>query len=234
MTLSLRELKEYLITKGGYTITPSHNQLADLKALVDNMMDIRNEAPPSTGSGHYSGTNCIGHQAITDYKLSLGDINSLDIKGCSCNIVYDKTAYCSSRTYHCSCNNNVPTCTCNGRTATTCDCQSRTSEDRCYAYFYNFGNSDCKTVWSTCGAVYVSTYPCDCNNRTKSETSCPTNSIAAGCGCYSRTNAPTCDCDSRTPDPCDCQGRTSSCGSRSTTSCTCNGRCACDAEKRFG
>jgi hypothetical protein len=47
MTLSLRELKEYLIAKEGYTIQPNHSQLADLKELVDGMINVRNEPPPS-------------------------------------------------------------------------------------------------------------------------------------------------------------------------------------------
>lgn len=204
MTLSLRELKEYLIAKEGYTISPSHSQLADLKALVEDMMNVRSESPPSYGSGYYSGTNCIGHQNISDFKLSLGDINALDIKGCSCNTVNDKTAYCRSRTYTCSCNSNIPTCTCNSRTAVTCDCQDRTSS--CRNYF-------------KCEGDYGGT-SCFCQDR-----------VSTGCSCDGYQT--TCTCNSRTPEPCNCQNRTSSCGSRNTTSCTCNGRCACNAEKRF-
>ena len=203
MGLSLRELKEQLIAKQGYTITPNHNQLSDLKELVDDMMNVRSESPPSSGSGYYSGTNCIGHIIPTEYNLSLGDIADLDIKGCSCHTVNDTTAYCRSRTYSCSCNSNTPTCNCNSRTATTCNCQSRI--EMCGSH------GPCNSVSDTM---------CFCKSRTDE-------------GCWVHGHSPACTCNTRTSDPCECVSRTSSCGSRNTTSCTCNGRCACNSEKRF-
>lgn len=210
MGLSLKELKEELIAKEGYTITPNHNQLADLKALVDDMMNVRSESPPSSGSGYYSGTTCSGHVHHSGYKLSLGDINALDIKSCSCNSVKDTTAYCRSRTYYCSCNSNVPTCDCNVRTGGSCSCKSRTSQPTCDSHFTG----------------------CDCQNRGLYGDSC-TCDVLEECYCRSRTSQNTCDCNTRTGYTCYCQSRTSSCGSRDTTSCTCNGRCACNSEKRF-
>lgn len=188
MGLSLRELKDYLIEKGGYTITPSHNQLTDLKILVDDMMNVRSENPPSTGSGSYSGTNCIGHTIQSGYKLSLGDINALDIKGCSCHTVNDTTAYCRSRTYSCSCNSNAPTCTCNGRTVITCDCRVRTAICSC-----NQRNA----MEGTCPNVIVNDTIweevwCSCDTRTSSP-----------CNCQGRTSS----CGSRSTTSCTCNGR---------------------------
>ena len=205
MGLSLRELKEELMAKQGYTITPHHNQLSDLKALVDDMVNVRSQNPPSSGSGSYSGVTCSGHTAPGEYNLSLGDISNLDIKGCSCHTVKDTTAYCRSRTYTCSCNSNTPTCTCNSRTPVSCDCQNRSSICSCHAG--NVGGCRCQ----------ARTTSCECENRI----GCMSNYITS------------CTCNSRTPEPCNCQSRTSSCGSRNTTSCTCNGRCACNSEKRF-
>lgn len=223
MVLSLRELKEYLIAKEGYTINPNHSQLADLKALVNDMMAVRNEAPPSSGSGYYSGTNCIGHQNISDFKLSLGDIAAIDIKRCVCNTVDDKTAYCRSRTYYCSCNSNTPTCTCNSRTPASCDCENRTYSCACVTNF-----EACTGVVVHCPCNYQNSDNCSCNNNATVTCDCRSRTK---CGCQAAVG--TCSCKSRTPESCDCQTRTSSCGSRSTTSCTCNGRCACNAEKRF-
>lgn len=226
MTLSLRELKEYLIAKEGYTINPNHNQLADLKELVNDMINVRNESPPSSGPGSYSGTTCNGHQNIESYSLSLGDIKALDIKGCSCNAVENKTAYCESRTYICSCNSNTPACECNTRTYTcscnsnspTCTCNSRTTTCDCYS---RWGEGD--NLHEEIGGKLV----CICKTRTAQPT-CTCN-MRYGCDCEYRTSS----CGSRNTSDVQCGSRTSSCGSRDTTSCTCNGRCACNTEKRF-
>lgn len=258
MGLSLRELKEQLIAKQGYTITPAHNQLNDLKVLVDDMMNVRSASPPSSGSGSYSGTNCVGHLQ-SDYKLSLGDISGLDIKGCSCHTVKDITGYCTGRTYSCSCNSNTPACTCytrtyscscnsnfpvctcNGRTVTTCDCKSRTSSPDCSARncscYINYTNACQCNIFDTDSCVCVSRtvgdggsqYSCSCRART-AETSCTCNGrTGEPCDCQSRTAS----CGSRNQSDVTCGSRTADCGSRNTTSCTCNGRCACNSEKRF-
>ena len=85
MTLSLRELKEYLINKQGYTTTPKHSQLNDLIDLLNNMYNFRNQPEPGTGSGYYSGVTCTGHTG-TSYEgdISLGDINAkaVSVKPC--------------------------------------------------------------------------------------------------------------------------------------------------------
>lgn len=177
MSLSLKELKEQLVSKGGYTITPKYSQLDDLRTLIDNMMAVRNEASPSTGSGYYSGTNCIGHQPIIDFDLSLGDFNSIDIKGCSCDSVDDRKAYCRSRTYYCSCNSNTPTCQCNSRTPTSCTCQNRVA---------------CDCVWAAPDGTGTSLPTCGCNSRT-----------SESCSCLSRTSS----CGSRNSTSCSCNGR---------------------------
>lgn len=191
MGLSLRELKEELIAKGGYTITPNHSQLADLKSLVDDMLNVRSGSPPGSGSGYRSGTTCNGHQAINDYELSLGNIGDLDIKGCSCNSVNDTTAYCRSRTYTCSCNSNTPTCTCNGRTSSSCDCQNRINWPQC-----SCNSRTCSLVGNTgnvCECVSRFTeYGCTCNSRT-----------SESCNCQSRTSS----CGSRNTTSCTCNGR---------------------------
>lgn len=248
MSLSLRELKEYLKNKGGYSIEPNHNQLKDLRDLVDDMMEQRSGTPPSTGSGSYSGITCIGHTPVGDYNLSLGDINTLDIKGCSCNEVNDTTGYCTGRTYtptcicdvdtYCNCRSrtSASTCECNTRTG-TCECQSRGTACEChgrikpctcvsrtlaYTCICNdrTGTCDCqvRTYADRCAGVVW----CDCFSRTGS---CTCNTRTA-CDCQSRTYASTCYCNYRT-GTCNCVSRTY------TSTCTCNGRCACNAENRF-
>lgn len=239
MGLSLKELKEYLVAKQGYTITPNHSQLMDLKLLVDDMMSVRSESSPGTGSGYNSGTKCIGHQVVTDYKVSLGDIKSLNIKSCSCHQVNDTTAYCDSRTYTCSCNSNIPLCDCNLRTG-SCSCNSNTPLCNCNARTAIY--CDCQSRWAEgaceCDSDHCGDEGCTCDGRQRG-CSCRSRTASDICNCYSRT-ADYCDCQSRiyscgtvSPSECTCVSRTSACGSRDTISCTCNGRCACNSEKRF-
>lgn len=75
MRLSLAKLKDFLLTKGGYTIVAKNTQLQDLTTLVTDMITERNKPPPGQGEGDYSGTTCIGHTNINPYRLSLITLN---------------------------------------------------------------------------------------------------------------------------------------------------------------
>ncbi len=237
MGLSLRELKDTLISKGGYTITPAYTQLADLKSLVDNMMAVRSGAAPGSGSGSYSGITCTGHQNVGNYSLSLGDINALNIKGCSCDSVTNTTGYCTSRTggNSCSCDDRTGSCDCVSRTSNpictcnlnaTCTCQNRTGHDVCGCDYDTCqcqmrtknGEEDCQCYSRTESCICEDVYApiCTCN-------------LNATCTCQNRTAESVCSCNVRASGSgfCDCESRTAS------GACQCNGRCACNTEKRF-
>lgn len=185
MSLSLRELKEYLKSKGGYSTEPNHSQLQDLKSLVDDMMEQRSGTPPSSGSGSYSGVTCTEHMPVGDYNLSLGDINTLDIKGCSCNEVNDTTGYCTGRTYR-------PTCSCN--VDTYCDCESRTYASACICNSRTPEMCECQSRTGTCTCDMRTA--CDCKTRTAAAT-CTCNTRGGTCDCQSRTYTSTCTCNGR-------------------------------------
>ena len=259
MKLSYKELKDILISKGGYTINANHNQLNDLKMLLEDMNQVRNGTKPGTGTDDYSGTNCNGHINKFQYneKLSLGDMYDVisNIKSEVCPSVKNSTCGCVSRS-------STPVCQCNTRTA--CDCQSRTySTTDCTS---NVG-SQCPSRTScscnsnvpmcTCNARTASS--CDCQSRTRvRETKCTCMNRDGSCSCQvvsyppekpncskvtigqiphcicdvlSSTIEPACICDSRTSEPCSCQSRTSSCGTVQL-SCQCNTRTACDCQSR--
>lgn len=206
--LSLRQLKEKLIEKKGYTAEPKHSQLQDLKELVNDMISYRSR----------SGVQCSGHIA-RDFEepLSLGNIEdfSNDIKPQICASHVERVCNCRSRS-GCSCNSYTSSCTCNSRTPTSCDCQSRTYQDKCSGYIdqcscdYDYNGND-----STTGGF------CSCESRTSS------------CTCNNRTLVQPCSCNYRTGSECNCQSRTSSCG-YNTSSCSCNSRCSCDTVETYG
>lgn len=167
MGKSLRELKERLMALGGRTIEPNHRDFQDLKTLITDMMSVRNNPPPSSGSGYYSGTVCSTHSDVGSYALSESDIDDLVISGCSCDSVNDRTPYCSSRT----------TCLCHSRTSSSCSCHSRTA---C--------TCDGRTTYScTC---YDRT-ACTCN----SETTCTCQNRTSSVACTSRYSATNKSCE---------------------------------------
>lgn len=222
MDLSLRGLKEYLIAKQGYDITPGHSQLNDLKELINDMYRVRSE---NTCPAH-SGT------AYTGY-LSLGDIYSAaqQLYPCACYAQKVAVCDCKSRTGgdSCSCDLRTATCDCRNRTGESycdcdargvCDCQMRRFScayyGPCYSYWWDYrdGSSGCscrdRSV-DDCSA-YIVTESCSCEAR-------------GVCSCENRIGEPNCDCDAR--GVCNCQTRTPA------DICVCDGRCSCNVENRF-
>ena len=165
MNLSLRGLKEYLIEKEGYSITPEHNHLQNLKSLLDDMYDYRSQ---NTCTSHV-GTEYIG-------ELSLGDMYSAgsNLTNCTCNINTGTTCNCVSRSSTSTCTCNVDTycdcrsrtyaaaCTCHARTrsAGICDCVTRTGISSCYCYFRT---GSCSCVSRTSLAKCTCNGRCSCN-----------------------------------------------------------------------
>ena len=226
MDLSLRGLKEYLIAKQGYDITPGHSQLNDLRDLINDMYRVRSE---NTCPAH-SGTSYTGY-------LSLGDIYAAaqQLYPCACYSQKATVCDCRSRT-------GGDSCSCDLRTA-TCDCRNRTSVDNCNCdargvcdcrqrrYSCGFYGS-CEAYWRCVEYDGGSGYDCLCVNRTWDDScsaymvtdacACETRGV---CSCVNRTGEPKCDCDTR--GVCNCQTRTPA------NICLCDGRCSCNVENRF-
>lgn len=252
MPLSLSELKEYLITKEGYDISPRASSLDDLKQLLNNMYQVRNQ------------NTCVSHIG-TSYEgsLSLGDMYDVgqSLKPCSCNSYKHIVCSCQSRTAtstcvcndratgsgFCNCENRtyLSTCTCNVRTNTVCNCQSRTHEPSCTLKERHLEGPPSKACVSDVWCVTNTRAVCSCENRTAGLVD--HNSLVLYCNCYTRTAVEACDCNGRTNPDCDCRIRVGqshcTCNDRTgvcnceariyTSTCNCNGRCSCDVEKRF-
>ena len=218
--ISLRGVKEKAESKQGYTVTPQHRHLQDLKNLLDDLYSVRAGAhcPSHTGS-EYTGNLSVGdmNQALDneiapcschERKQTVCDcVNRTGIAACDCN-VRTGPCNCQSRTSaaSCSCNLRGGACSCDTRTNAgggSCWCQSRGSVDESCNYC---------SCWYNCACNVH--YYCDCQSRTSQ------------CFCQSRTSAATCSCDVRTSS-CVCASRTS------TPTCDCDGRCSCDTVKEF-
>ncbi len=235
MPLSLKQLKEYLLSKGGFTGTHHHNELNDLKNLLNNLYEYRDQSPPSTSSGDNSGVTCNTHiqgNRYHDYKdtLSLQDINEAPITTCSCHSYLDKTCHCVVVEDECFC---VSRAACDCVSRATCDCVSRTNcncVSRTCACQSRHG-VECNDVHKPCYCQIRLANSCRCNSRT----ACACNvretclSNDSPCACLTRT---ICDCDTRTI--CNCVSRdTCNCHGREWYECDCHGRCSCNAEDRF-
>lgn len=252
--LSLRQLKEKLIEKG-YTVEPKHSQLQDLKELVNDMINYRNN----------SRIQCNGHiNQDFNNSLSIGDINKFsdNIKPQTCLSHAERVCTCRSRT-SCSCNSNTPICQCNYRTGTcscnsytstcycnyrtseSCDCQNRYSSTSCVGLTDRTGNTNC-LGYARCSSNEGRYYEdCSCFSRD----ACSSKSYVT-CTCQFQTTRPKCECDSRTPSTCNCQLRYESCGTVTISdsqcpsrtgscgtvlgSCNCNTRCSCDTVETYG
>gem|GEM_PF-1815646 len=230
MDLSLRGLKEYLIAKQGYSITPGHSQLNDLRDLINDMYRVRSE---NTCPAH-SGTSYTGY-------LSLGDIYAAaqQLYPCACYSQKVTVCDCRSRT-------GGDSCSCDLRTA-TCDCRNRTSVDNCTCDGRGTG-CDCRlrryscAYYGTCDSYWwCGEYSreddgpidgCLCVDRSIHDScyayivteacACETRGV---CSCVNRVGEPNCDCDTR--GVCNCQNRTPA------NICLCDGRCSCNVENRF-
>ena len=167
MDLSLRSLKEYLMTKEGHGITPQHNHLNDLKNLLNDMYAVR------------SASTCVQHVG-TSYTggLSIGEMydKGKELTQCTCNINTDLTCDCHSRIY-------LPTCACN--VDTYCNCQNREPEPVCGCNVDAYCDCHGRTGEATC-TCHSRTPSCDCQGRTWAA-ACSCN-YDTTCNCQSRTS----------------------------------------------
>ena len=245
MNLSYKNLKEYLEAKGGMSISPKADHLMDLKDLYHNMIEVRDQPAPETGSGHNAGTTCPSFikKLYPGPEISFADIHDYakQLPSETCGSHIDKTCYCVDRTSYpvCECNARTNTCECLSRTASAaCECDSRTNSCDCNDRTGAIA-CQCNSRTNTCNCrTRTSGDQCTCNSRTSptcptrtAENSCRCNSRTLACDCQNRTacscnsNTPTCDCNARTG--CDCQSRTAPCDCQSRTAlatCTCNSR----------
>ena len=245
MNLSYKNLKDYLESKGGITITPNANHLNDLKNLYNNMNEVRGEAPPGNNPGHNQGTTCPSFikKLYPGPDLSFGDIYhyAKDLPQEVCGQHIDETCHCVNRTSAeiCQCDTRTDSCDCHNRTlqeacecvqrTDTCNCHDRTKIDEC----------TCDSRDDTCTCVSRDgDSPCLCDHRTTptclartGEEQCTCKGRSPSCVCRSRTacncnsDTPTCECNIK--KICDCHTRTAGCSCQSRTSaetCTCQGR----------
>lgn len=211
MGLSLQELKQMLIAKKGYSISPRSDHLQDLKTLLNDMYQARS-TPGVSCSGH-SGSSYSGQMSLADMK-SAGD----QLKPCTCDS-YNNTSGCNcvsrSGSSACSCYSRTNSCSCYSRSgSSSCDCNSRTGCS-CVS----------RTEYMSCRCFSRAECNCDGFNAAASYEACSCNS-RSGCSCQSRSGSSSCSCNSR-DSGCSCQSRTGS------SSCSCNGRCDCNAQRKF-
>ena len=180
---SLRSVLTSIIARGAYdTALNKWNSLRDLDALLDDMSARR---ASGRGTPNCScNSNCVGHSAFYNGKLSLGDINAIvsGIKTCSCHV----QSSCSGNVSSCSCNAN---CSCYSQYA-SCTCQN-VGGCRCVGDGYSGGQCWSYGGYMECPSDNVD--PCSCNSQSCScNANCPCNSQYS-CTCQVNT---VCSCDS--------------------------------------
>ena len=244
--ISLTTVKVDLMAKRGYTTTPGHSQLEELRALVNNMLAVRRQ--PLSGGGpkdNIYGSVCTGHTTKTTYdgNLSLADIadfNDSYILPCACDVDTQKGCECVSA-IDCKCQSRT-SCGCVSRNTCSCDMEACACNTT-----YCPWNCDCESRGSMCGC---NSNNCGCHTRfAGSDVTCewdvtPCSCEMTSCTCQSQrqnrcegfVRYPSYSCDSN----CGCQSRATSCDGRvsssecpTNVSCTCNTRCACNAVRTF-
>ena len=253
MGLSLRELRDIMVSKGGYsTATPPNTDLIDLKNLLIELYNGRVVTLPADTGANLSGTTCAAHSGDASLsKTSLSDISakvpSTDLI-CAA-VVNNATCGCVTRTLSNVCDTDI---------AATCTCNTQ-NQSLCPDYVAEHCNCYSRTPTATCSGDIPSS--CGCQYRT-GEVACQCNIYNSGCNCVSRTVVQGCvsdvsgscscrsrtgagSCDSYYGATCTCNGvstpvcvafvaETCNCLSRTTApACTCNTRCTCNTEKRF-
>ena len=242
--ISLATVKVDLMAKRGYTTTPGHSQLEELRALVNNMLAVRRQ--PLSGSGpkdNIYGSVCAGHTTKTTYdgNLSLADIadfNDRYILPCACDVDTRKGCECESA-IDCKCQSRT-SCDCVSRNTCACDintcsCDKATCPGNCYCLNRGFlcgcnsDNCGChdRTPGALCGwdvtPCSCEMTHCTCQSQRRDRCDRYEYDISRWCGLN-------CRCKSRTTS---CDGRVSSSECPTNVSCTCNTRCACNAVRTF-
>jgi len=156
---SLAQTRSRMINqkKGVPTSRPDASQLANLKALLDDMYVIRNST---------SNTICLTH-TYRSYAQFMGSIGQ-DPNAASIGDYNRALDYMSD-------------CICDSRTGTICDCVSRRSDNWCTCNSRSPSQCSCH---SRTGSTYDS--PCGCYSRTPDVCSCVSRTADITCTCHGR------------------------------------------------
>ena len=161
MSISLRQLRDLLINKEGYTIPPKYRNLKDLKTLINNMNDVRSEplitCTEDEPNFNISGSRCTNHIHYPyEYEhISLGNLRDVGdpLLDCTCHIVQESICYCVGR-------DQEPPCDFYNQ----CDCHNRTALEDCpnvCGCLIAGGGCGCQTVIPGCQCHTVT--QCSCN-----------------------------------------------------------------------
>lgn len=220
MGLSLLELRNELVGKGGITVTANYGHLNHLKDIVNNMLTVRSTAisPTCTTVFARTGSSCTGHTSKRTYDstgTSLRDIQAFSdahLKRCTCDTVKTTGCECMSN-QSCECVSND-----------SCDCESRSGcswhmDDSCDCQ--GVQSCDCESRSGYCDgyAIEYGGVVCDCEYRCGDVSTCSCQSVCSN----------NCVCNSES----DCDWYVTDCGCDNRTGCACNTRCSCNAVRNF-